>query len=315
MLEKNIASDILGRRFLFNSPCLFSAAAGLTVIPELAEIIYKSPEEMTIEDYRKLYASKTKNQQLFGKHKKALQNSNTKVTALMVVPAQTIAIPEGKTAEQYKEISEKIKNTKPERKEVTVTCAQLVKMESDAEKEVNYLKQQLAIADKGIAKCQAILDGKDGFTEDEAKAFMAKAQCTRDQIYFRLSQFTEWMKGIRAGLIKAIAEANGAKNESALYTMIEAAEDEVDQVVIAAINSNDAQGITDVNLASTDVNDSDVSNDPDRLTYDDNCYSQDIPMGDEKVAGTIDIDNVDTVTNVHTGSQVEAALEAFFRVA
>lgn len=65
MLEKNIASDILGRRFLFNSPCLFSAAAGLTVIPELAEIIYKSPEEMTIEDYRKLYASKTKNQQLF----------------------------------------------------------------------------------------------------------------------------------------------------------------------------------------------------------------------------------------------------------
>ena len=64
-IEKNIASDILGRRFLFNSPCLFSAAAGLTVIPELAEIIYKSPDEMNIDDYRKLYASRTKNQQLF----------------------------------------------------------------------------------------------------------------------------------------------------------------------------------------------------------------------------------------------------------
>ena len=64
-IEKNIAADILGRRFLFNSPCLFSAAAGLTVIPELAGIIYKSPEEMTIEDYRKLYHSRTKNQQLF----------------------------------------------------------------------------------------------------------------------------------------------------------------------------------------------------------------------------------------------------------
>ncbi|MBQ7219573.1 MAG: adenosylcobalamin-dependent ribonucleoside-diphosphate reductase [Synergistaceae bacterium] len=64
-VEKNIASDILGRRFLFNSPCLFSAAAGLTVIPELSAIIYKSPDEMTIEDYRKLYASRTKNQQLF----------------------------------------------------------------------------------------------------------------------------------------------------------------------------------------------------------------------------------------------------------
>ncbi len=64
-IEKNIAADMLGRRFLFNSPCLFSSAAGLTTIPELAGIIYKSPEEMTIEDYRKLYESRTKNQQLF----------------------------------------------------------------------------------------------------------------------------------------------------------------------------------------------------------------------------------------------------------
>ena len=64
-LEKNIASDILNRRFLFNSPCLFSAAAGLTIIPEYAEIIYKSPDEMTYDDYKKLYDSRTKNQQLF----------------------------------------------------------------------------------------------------------------------------------------------------------------------------------------------------------------------------------------------------------
>ena len=64
-LEKNIASDILNRRFLFNSPCLFSAAAGLTVIPELAEKIYQAPELMTLEDYRKIYDSRTKNQQLF----------------------------------------------------------------------------------------------------------------------------------------------------------------------------------------------------------------------------------------------------------
>ena len=64
-LEKNIASDILNRRFLFNSPCLFSAAAGLTIIPEMAEIIYKSPDLMTYEDYRKIYDSRTKNQTLF----------------------------------------------------------------------------------------------------------------------------------------------------------------------------------------------------------------------------------------------------------
>lgn len=64
-LEKNITSDILNRRFLFNSPCLFSAAAGLTIIPEFAEIIYKIPDEMSFSDYKKLHDAKTKSQQLF----------------------------------------------------------------------------------------------------------------------------------------------------------------------------------------------------------------------------------------------------------
>ncbi|MBQ9528482.1 MAG: adenosylcobalamin-dependent ribonucleoside-diphosphate reductase [Fretibacterium sp.] len=64
-LEKNIANDILCRRFLFNSPCLFSSAAGLTVRPEFADLIYKSVEKMSFADYAHLYASRTKNQQLF----------------------------------------------------------------------------------------------------------------------------------------------------------------------------------------------------------------------------------------------------------
>lgn len=64
-LEKNIADDIMNRRFLFNSPCLFSAGAGLTIIPEFSEIIYKDVELMGFDDYKKLFDSKTKNQQLF----------------------------------------------------------------------------------------------------------------------------------------------------------------------------------------------------------------------------------------------------------
>ena len=64
-LEKNIADDILNRRFLFNSPCLFSAGAGLTIIPEFSELIYKDVEAMSFDDYKKLFDSKTKNQQLF----------------------------------------------------------------------------------------------------------------------------------------------------------------------------------------------------------------------------------------------------------
>ena len=64
-LEKNIAHDILCRRFLFNSPCLFSSAAGLTVQPEFAGLIYKGVERMTFDDYARLYAARTKSQQLF----------------------------------------------------------------------------------------------------------------------------------------------------------------------------------------------------------------------------------------------------------
>ena len=60
-LEINIMSDILHRRFLFNSPCLFSAGAGINN----DELIYKDVREMTLHDYEVLYKSRTKNQQLF----------------------------------------------------------------------------------------------------------------------------------------------------------------------------------------------------------------------------------------------------------
>jgi|LSQX01.1.fsa_nt_gb ribonucleoside-diphosphate reductase alpha chain len=64
-LENSIYDDITNRRFLFNSPCLFGAGAGMTVNPVLAEKIYCPPEEMTFSDYDLLRCSKTKSQQLF----------------------------------------------------------------------------------------------------------------------------------------------------------------------------------------------------------------------------------------------------------
>ena len=64
-LEFNVFEDILNRRFLFNSPCLFGAGAGLTVDPTLAEKLYREPAGMTFEDYDLLRRSKTKSQQLF----------------------------------------------------------------------------------------------------------------------------------------------------------------------------------------------------------------------------------------------------------
>lgn len=64
-LEKNLFADLVEGRFIFNSPCLFASGAGMTRVPELAELIYRSPDNMEIKDYRRLYDSRTDNQQLF----------------------------------------------------------------------------------------------------------------------------------------------------------------------------------------------------------------------------------------------------------
>ncbi|NLK19920.1 MAG: hypothetical protein GX310_09010, partial [Synergistaceae bacterium] len=64
-LEGNIYNDIINRRFLFNSPCLFAAGAGMTVDPNLGPRVYCPPEEMTFDDYALLQNSKTRSQQLF----------------------------------------------------------------------------------------------------------------------------------------------------------------------------------------------------------------------------------------------------------
>ncbi|MCF4113113.1 MULTISPECIES: TSCPD domain-containing protein [Dethiosulfovibrio] len=65
VLEKNLFSDILNRRFLFNSPCLFGAAAGMTVDPAMSELIYRSPDDMSYSDYVAVRDGKTESQQLF----------------------------------------------------------------------------------------------------------------------------------------------------------------------------------------------------------------------------------------------------------
>ncbi len=64
-LEGNIFDDMLNRRFLFNSPCLFAAGAGQTVDPEASEKLYREPEELSFEDSSTLHATRTRGQQLF----------------------------------------------------------------------------------------------------------------------------------------------------------------------------------------------------------------------------------------------------------
>lgn len=92
----------------------------------------------------------------------------------------------------------------------------------------------------------------------------------------------------------------------------EAAEDSVDDVIDKAM-SGDAEGVGDTNVASDYVKDADVSDDPDKLTYDDNCYSQGVDVSDTDVDGTIDTQIGDITTQVNRGAETsatEAALSA-----
>lgn len=97
-----------------------------------------------------------------------------------------------------------------------------------------------------------------------------------------------------------------------LDALLEATENDVDDIIKKA-TSGDAQGITDVNHASTEVLDGGASTDPNALDYDKtNTYSQNTPIGDENVAGTVDRDiKTDTNTSVASGNETKA-LESFF---
>lgn len=91
-----------------------------------------------------------------------------------------------------------------------------------------------------------------------------------------------------------------------LDRLLEASEDQVDDVIDKAMGG-DAEGVTDSNLASTDVKDADVSDDPDKLVYDKtDCYSQTTEEDEVKVAGTVDAELGDTETHVNAGPETSA---------
>ena len=69
----------------------------------------------------------------------------------------------------------------------------------------------------------------------------------------------------------------------------EAAEDEVTDVIDGAIEDDDAKDIEDLSMAGTEVKDADVSDDPDKLVYDPDSYTNDY-LGDDKKDGEVDID-------------------------
>lgn len=96
-----------------------------------------------------------------------------------------------------------------------------------------------------------------------------------------------------------------------LDTLLEAAEEEVTDVITKAIDSKDAQGIENINKAGTEVLDADASNDPDSIMYDKtNSYSQSKEVGSEGIDGTVDSDRDDTETKVKSGAPTSQVTEA-----
>lgn len=89
--------------------------------------------------------------------------------------------------------------------------------------------------------------------------------------------------------------------------------DEVDPIIDKATNGN-AMGITDVNLASTEVLGSGASTDPNALDYyKTDCFSATTDMSDVKSAGSIGADyDSDTDRSVTSGNQIKATKEGYF---
>lgn len=104
-------------------------------------------------------------------------------------------------------------------------------------------------------------------------------------------------------------------NKSWIDKLLEATDEEVTDTITAAIGTQDAMGITDVNKASTEVLPAGASTDPNALVYDKDLYSQPENKGmeDIQVAGTVQnkpVDDAVTSTEVKPDNQTKAATEA-----
>lgn len=94
-------------------------------------------------------------------------------------------------------------------------------------------------------------------------------------------------KQAKAAFMKAVAANSKKLEESTIYAqaVAEAAEDEVDNVINTALSDEE---ISDLSNASTNVKDGDVSDDPNKLTYEPDKYKIGKFFDDLDVDGSID---------------------------
>lgn len=245
-----------------------------------------------------------------------------------------------------------LKDVKMAKKDTTIGAEGGIVRLMDSFKEngdmISTLKRDLATVNQNLkfAKKKAADAGKNGEVhEGQQQKVVAYYNAAQALCKLNISIAVNNHKAKKAAIIKAIAAVKnkGGKpkdvakdegkpdetsnneatiiSEAQVQLMIEAANDEIDTTIAKAITTGAAQGINDVNLASTDVLGSGVSTDPNALDYDKtDCYSATTDMSDVQAAGTIGGDyDSDTDRTIARGNPTKAATESAidraFRVA
>ena len=185
----------------------------------------------------------------------------------------------------WREMASVITNSK----DINDTNKEINKLNTRLEKLVNEYDKKAKDAAKASNEDRENKDKQD-LLEDANKAYdMSLAYQTA--IIGRMNALQQIMtihyKQCKAAFMKAVAANEKKLEESAVYldAVAEAAEEEVENVIQSALSDEE---ISDLSAASTNVKDGDVSDDPDKLTYGPNCYTNNANF--DKADGCIDTD-------------------------
>lgn len=165
--------------------------------------------------------------------------------------------------------------------------------DSDVKKTNKVFEKLVKEADKAASDATKKDSGK---TETEAKeaqqsyeVALVMQQESLTKISVAVDAMKVWHAQNKAAFMKAVAANDKKLEENAIYldAIAEAAEQEVEDVISGAFKSEE---LSKINSASLNVKDGDVSDDPDKLTYGPDSYTDEYKK--TPVDGSIDADPV-----------------------
>lgn len=160
------------------------------------------------------------------------------------------------------------------------TTRELEKLVNKYDKAANDAAKASSAEPKDDTKAKASEDANKVYDMAVAyqTAMLAKMQAVQQGMTLHYKQ-------CKAAFIKAVAVNEKKLEESAVYAqaLAEAAEDEVENVITSALSDEE---ISDLSAASTNVKDGDVSDDPYKLTYGPDRYTDNASYS--KADGSVD---------------------------